>query len=138
MAPQKIKISSKYFRAANLIEEKREMFCCNALTSVGLSLIYFTKYFYPDPSELNKKNEEDRYWWFGSFWIDENQLARQIALNLMYEMHRRSGKKTPRKYIVLNPKGEKFSIVKGRNRREVARRFKIRLSRVQLATKKVA
>ncbi len=77
-----------YLKAAKLIDGGQQSFCCAALNHVGANIVYFRDIFEPNHLEHFKFNGANfnTYNWFGLNNSPENQLARQLALLLCYEM----------------------------------------------------
>lgn len=84
---------SKYLKAAALIESGEENFVCTALVEVKQSTTKFKNFFEPTCFEKEKYSEGCGASWFGHCRNPKNQLARQIALNLIHEMNRKPRRK---------------------------------------------
>ena len=69
----------RYLKAAEMITKDDGDFCCLVLEYLKIDDAKFNKLFKPE-------NIRPGLPYFGFFWEKENQLARQLALILMYEM----------------------------------------------------
>lgn len=85
-----MKPSSVYRKAARRIVSKKNLFCCSAIADSTDIHTYsnrlewdFIRYFKPYMNELFF---ESTFFWFGRESINENQLARSLALLLMAEI----------------------------------------------------
>lgn len=84
-----MKKNKKYLQASKLIiqtnkarkDDKKHFYACTALIELKQCKDNFEKFFKPE-----NKNSNSSWWTKGSDGSLEDQLARQLALLLMYEM----------------------------------------------------